>query len=236
MEYKHPDIGKILITKRASQKKVALRYLPFKTLECSAPKRMSDKQIISFAQENISWIKNQEKKYYDKFLQFIEKGTMAMVYHYVDFSIGSENFQIEYQDERNTFLLHIPHFHPLKNPDAFDIFISNLEEIMKSEAKMVLPPRIKMLAKKYGYRYERLFIKNVNTRWGSCSSVNNINLNAHLVRLPNHLIDYVLLHELVHTVHKNHGKDFWRELDNCMQGKAFQYDRELKAYNTSIFL
>ena len=74
-----------------------------------------------------------------------------------------------------------------------------------------------------------LIIKNAKTRWGSCSSINNINLNLHLMRLSDELIDYVILHELVHTKIKNHQKEFW-DLLNIVSGDAKGLDRELKKY------
>jgi len=53
-------------------------------------------------------------------------------------------------------------------------------------------------------------IKNQKTMWGSCSSKNNINLNYLLIMAPAEVIDYVIIHELAHTIHRNHSVDFWR--------------------------
>ncbi len=90
--------------------------------------------------------------------------------------------------------------------------------------------RIKELALDFGYQFNKITIRNQRTRWGSCSAKNNINLNIHLSRLPQHLCDYVLLHELVHTKVKNHGKDFWKELDKTTNSKARLLDKELGKY------
>lgn len=73
-------------------------------------------------------------------------------------------------------------------------------------------------------------MKNQKTLWGSCSSANNINLNVNLVRLPDELRDYVLLHELVHTRHKNHGNAFWRAL-NHLVGDGKRLQRQLRQYH-----
>jgi predicted metal-dependent hydrolase len=61
--------------------------------------------------------------------------------------------------------------------------------------------------------YERVSVKRMKTRWGSCSSKNNISLNSALIFLNDNLIEYVCLHELAHTVHKNHSLSFWRFLE-----------------------
>jgi len=86
-------------------------------------------------------------------------------------------------------------------------------EILRFKAKSYLPFRVQELAEQYDFKYNRVFIKNLKTRWGSCSYKNNINLNLHLMRLPDKLVDYVILHELAHTKEKNHGKGFYSLMD-----------------------
>ncbi|MFC1865943.1 M48 family metallopeptidase [Chloroflexota bacterium] len=105
--------------------------------------------------------------------------------------------------------------------------------IDKEKARTILVKRLYYLAAKNGFSYNRVFIRNQKTRWGSCSSKNNISLNMKLVILPEELIDYVILHELVHTKKKNHSKDFWTEMDKLvehskeMRSRLRQYGMEL---------
>ena len=73
--------------------------------------------------------------------------------------------------------------------------------------------RINELADKYGFIFNKVSIRNQKTRWGSCSIKNNISLNIQLMRLSKSLIDYVILHELVHTQIKNHSSVFWDMLN-----------------------
>ena len=81
-------------------------------------------------------------------------------------------------------------------------------EAMRQEAKMLLPRRLSELAERYGFSYGRVFIKHNSSNWGSCSARGNINLNLNLVRLPQLLRDHVILHELCHLRHPNHGPEF----------------------------
>ena len=81
-------------------------------------------------------------------------------------------------------------------------------EAMRQEAKMLLPRRLSELAVRYGFSYGRVFIKHNSSNWGSCSALGNINLNLNLVRLPQLLRDHVILHELCHLKHPNHGPEF----------------------------
>ncbi len=85
--------------------------------------------------------------------------------------------------------------------------------IDRTKAKRKLIRRLKYLAGKHGLTYNRVCIRNQKTRWGSCSHKNNISLNMKLVKLPDELMDYVILHELVHTRVKDHSNGFWAELD-----------------------
>jgi predicted metal-dependent hydrolase len=109
-----------------------------------------------------------------------------------------------------------------------------ITEAWRIEAKKYLPGRVRELAVLHGFKYKSVYIKNAGTRWGSCSTVNNINLNVQLMRLPQNLADYVILHELVHTVQKNHGKDFWILLEK-VTGNARNLDRQLKRYNLQVW-
>ena len=90
--------------------------------------------------------------------------------------------------------------------------------------------RINELADKYGFLFNKVSIRNQKTRWGSCSIKNNISLNIQLMRLSNSLIDYVILHELVHTVVKNHSILFWNTLDIYVND-AKKIDNRLKQYH-----
>ena len=108
---------------------------------------------------------------------------------------------------------------------------SSFAAIDRAEAKQRLTGRLKQLAAKHGFTYNRIFLRNQQTRWGSCSHKNNISLNVKLVVLPDELIDYVVLHELVHTRIHNHNKRFWSELDKYVaDSKAIR--SKLRKYDT----
>lgn len=87
-----------------------------------------------------------------------------------------------------------------------------LAPINRAVARRVIVERLATLARRHGFGYNKVFVRNQKTRWGSCSSADNISLNVNLIRLPRELMDYVILHELVHTRILDHGPRFWREL------------------------
>ncbi len=113
--------------------------------------------------------------------------------------------------------------------------ISGINEIIdKEKVKKVLTRRLQQLADKHGFVYNRVFFRNQKTRWGSCSSKNNISLNMKLIKLPDELIDYVILHELVHTRKKDHSKDFWSEMDKVV-GEGKKMASRLRKYGIGLY-
>lgn len=121
------------------------------------------------------------------------------------------------------------------HPRVQECIRHGIEEALRREAKSFLPGRLAWLARQWNISYRNVTIKNLKSRWGSCSAQNNINLNLHLMRLPDHLIDYVLLHELCHVHEKNHGPGFWSRLDMMTNGQARALDRAMRDYQTKIY-
>lgn len=89
-------------------------------------------------------------------------------------------------------------------------------DALRLQAKNELPARLSELALRYGFAYNRVTIKHNATNWGSCSAKGNINLNLNIVRLPRVLQDYILLHELCHLRHQDHGHGFHLLLEHVL--------------------
>jgi predicted metal-dependent hydrolase len=119
------------------------------------------------------------------------------------------------------------------NPAVRGALRKVVENTYMKEAKDYLPSRAATLAAAHGFSFRRVSVSRATTRWGSCSPENNIRLSLHLMRLPNHLVDYVILHELCHTVEKNHGKKFWKLMDEHCNGLARQLASEVRNFQTS---
>ena len=88
------------------------------------------------------------------------------------------------------------------------------EELLElvEQARGYLPPRIKQYADILGVKYGMITIRNQHTRWGSCSAKGNLNFNCLLMLMPEEVRDYVVVHELCHLTHMNHGKEFWAKV------------------------
>lgn len=107
-------------------------------------------------------------------------------------------------------------------------------EALRKNAKLVLPPRLYALSKQHGLPFHEVKVNSSSGRWGSCSTRRDINLSYYLLLLPQHLIDYVLLHELTHTRIMNHGAEFWEMLDRLTEGRCEALKQELKAFSASL--
>jgi hypothetical protein len=112
-------------------------------------------------------------------------------------------------------------------------FQRNRVRIDKRVARQMLVERLEHLSLKYGFSYNRVYIRNQKTLWGSCSHKNNISLNIRLAELPEELSDYVIIHELVHTRVKSHCQRFWDELHRYVPD-AKGVDKELRKYRMIV--
>ncbi len=128
-------------------------------------------------------------------------------------------------------------------PEAIDFSSENIQNslhavinrLLKMRSQEVLPARVTALASKHGMRFVDVKISSAKSRWGSCSSNASISLSCNLLLLPEHLIDYVILHELAHTREMNHGPRFWCLLDSMTDGMAHALRNEIRLYTPGRF-
>jgi len=107
------------------------------------------------------------------------------------------------------------------------------KKALRKSAEFWLKHRLHALASQHGFKYERVRIMNAQTRWGSCSSRGTVSLNVALMQVPETLRDYVILHELMHTRHMNHSKNFWAELSQYYP-RCKEARRRMKHYSPHL--
>lgn len=100
---------------------------------------------------------------------------------------------------------------------------SKLEKITFEQVKELadqaveyIPKRVKYYAEKKNFVYNKITIKNLVSRWGSCSTKGNLNFNCLLMLTPDYVIDYIVVHELCHLREMNHSEKFWAEVEKIM--------------------
>ena len=107
-------------------------------------------------------------------------------------------------------------------------------EALRREAKRTLPDMVERLAQQYGFKYGRVTIRATRSKWGCCTSQNNLSLSLFLMTLPTHLQEFVVLHELCHTVHHNHSAEFHALLNRVTNGREKELNRQLKGIRKNL--
>ena len=87
---------------------------------------------------------------------------------------------------------------------------------LSEDAKRLIPPRVNYFARQMGVSFKRITIRTQRTRWGSCSSKDNLNFNCLLMLAPEEVLDYVIVHELCHLKEMNHSKKFWSIVESTL--------------------
>ena len=217
-------------------KSLNITIKPFTGVRVSVPKSISFKKAKTATKQRIDWIKthlSKMQKAEELFTVFTPTSTFETREHHLEIkSVEIEKVKSIVKDEKITVF--VPLSTKIESDEVQLEVRKGIERAWRKEAKEYLPNRVEELAKKYNFQFKKVSIRNAKTRWGSCSNDNSINLSLHLMRLPDYLIDYVLLHELVHTKIKNHSKDFWHLLDT-VSGNAKKLDREVKGYGIQIY-
>ena len=184
---------------RSKRKTLSLQINSHAELIVRAPNQLSVKKIEQFIDEKSDWIDKKSN------------------------SISLKKPQKPHYAEGEKFL-YLGEEYPLKisaiqakglNFDGkmFSLHAGGKEEFLawyKASFKKIALPRLEYYAKNHQLSYNQVRLKTQKTLWGSCSGVNNINLNYLLIGAPISVIDYVIVHELCHSVHKNHSKNFWQ--------------------------
>jgi len=215
-------------------KSLNITIKPFAGVRVSVPVSVSFEKAKKATVDRIGWIQthlSKMQKAEDLFTVFNLDTTFQTRSHHLELKVSDTLTSVV---KNNKITVSIPHLNKVQDAEVQNEIRKAIERAWRKEAKEYLPDRVMTLASKHKFQYKKVAIKNSKTRWGSCSFDNSINLSLNLMRLPNHLIDYVILHELVHTKIKNHSRDFWQLLD-IVSGNAMKLDREVKEYRIEIY-
>jgi len=204
---------------------------PFLGIIVTLPEGFTISSGERFIKTKIDWIieHNRKIKEFEKtYTIFDEHSNFAIRNHLLSVKrVEKSNVKISVKD--GIIKAEIPISKEIRNLEIQKKIRFGITIAMRKEAKHYLPKRVEELSNLFGLHYNELFIKNIKSRWGSCSSKNNINLSIHLMMLPDHLIDYVILHELAHTKIKNHSKEYWLFLNKFIVN-AKTVDKQLRFY------
>jgi len=227
----HPVLGEITVNPSVRARRLSISVRPGGEVRLTIPRRMKAQDALRFLEEKMDWVLRARARMAERCRPQLIVPPYATRTHRlllepvagtdIRVRVVGECIEVRYSSELTP-----------ENDRVQEIIRRGVEEAWRIEAKAYLPGRVEELSRQTGLRCGRVTIRNARTRWGSCSVNNDISLSLHLMKLPDPLIDYIILHELCHTRHKNHGPRFHALLDKVCQGRHLVLRRQLKAYST----
>ena len=230
--FNDPDLGQILVKPHARAKRVIARQKE-NFIQLTVPEYFRAKDLPPVWAELKPKLLQMKKPLSRKFSDGDTFRTFSLQATIVSSPMIIDKFHLSIKENR--LLLLVPE-------DAdFGSFVTQkkiqalLLSALRWEAQKILPAKTGVFAQKHGLRYSQVKISSAATRWGSCSGKRVINLSLYLMLLPERLIDYVILHELAHTVEMNHGSGFWKLLDKLCDGNSKLLRAELRNFDSELF-
>ncbi|HOM05796.1 MAG TPA: SprT family zinc-dependent metalloprotease [Candidatus Kapabacteria bacterium] len=196
------EIFKII---RSNRKTIALKIDNQSNLIVKAPLSVPFSHLLKIVKQKQNWIiaKKIEVQNRKKFTRNLSDGSKITIFGKDYFMNYVENFEFALQLKNNQILVASDlskHIKPL------------LRQLIIKIAKDYFHLNVAKWASIMQLQYNRISIKNTVSRWGSCSSLGNLNFNWKLAFAPLEVIDYIIIHELSHLRHLNHSADFWNEV------------------------
>jgi predicted metal-dependent hydrolase len=232
------SIGAVTISKNRQATRFKITIRPDGTIRATIPWIASFQSGEKFLSEHLQWISQTKEKLAKKQCvpKLIQPGHLFSTrnYQYNVCSADVPRFKIRYSQREKCVNFEYPKNQLIESKELQNKLEIAIENVLRFDAKQYLPARIAELASNLGYTYQKVTIKNNKTNWGSCSNRKNINLNLHLMRLSDRLIDYIIVHELVHTIIPNHGSDFKATMQKHFHD-ASEMEKELKKTKTGIY-
>ena len=194
---------------RSQRKTLALIVKPDGSLIVRSPLRTPEKLIREFIENHTEWI---EKKQAEALAvlppvprQYVPGETFMYLGH---------AYPLEIVKEQKKSLILDGNFKLAKSAQSGASLV--FESWYRGQAKQILNESVNLYARQHGFQYKKIGITSARTRWGSCSANGSLNFSWRLILAPMEAVDYVVVHELVHTILHNHSKRFWKQVEKIM--------------------
>lgn len=215
-------IGTIRVHKRRGSKSMRIKLSRDGNITVGIPSWVPYKMAIDYAKKQTDWIiKNRPTK--KNILNGQRIGRLHII-NFVEKDVESTSVKFNGSTVNITYP---------KNLDADHEIVQKVAErgarsALKKQTHL-LEKEIHKYATRHGYEFKSLSYKFMKSKWGSCSNSKHITLNYRLLDIPSRLVEYVMIHELVHLNHLNHSQSFWNELCGLLPDYK-QRKKELRDY------
>lgn len=220
------EVGTVNVVKRSNAKSIKLSVKDG-AIRVSVPNYVPYLSGFSFAKLNISWIIAQLSKE-----SIIADGDLIGISHKILFISSPNISRVRTKINHPDVIVTYPQSLDISSKDVQESAKKAAIKALKTESNEHLSKRLAFLSDLYGIEYKDIKIKALKSRWGSCNNHKEIVLSCYLMNLPEHLIDYVILHELTHTLVMEHGKVFWQTMEKY-DAKTNLLRKEIKQYKPS---
>lgn len=180
---------------------------------------------LTFAHTRLDWIREQQPVKHS----FLVDGQQIGKAHRLRL-VSSTTNKISTRIRETEIIVSYPSRLAAYDTDVQKVATAASIRALRAQAERLLPQRLAELAARHGFTYTSVSVRSLKSRWGSCDQHKRIVLNIYLMQLPWQLIDYVLLHELTHTVVLAHGPKFWTAMEE-VEPRAKQLRKAMRDYH-----
>ena len=227
----HPQIGEVTVACNPRARRISVSVRPPGAVRLTLPASVSMQEGLHFLESKREWIAAARERIRRKTMSTAIAPPYSTRQHILELrEADTPVIRVRIADGRIT-VTH-PHDMPCSGEPVQAAIKKGIEEAWRIEAKELLPGRVAALARSLDMRCNSVSVRNTVSKWGSCSARNDLSLSIHLMRLPDALIDYVIIHELCHTIHKNHGPQFHALLDILTGGRHAELRKQLRSFHT----
>lgn len=230
----YPEIGTVWYVRNKKAKKIILKITGSGEIRVSYPQFTLFYFVEKFVLSKIEWIQHKKQeieKRVHKSLILDDIQNITKQYSLRFITISTDKHVVLGKIKGNEILISVSNSIEKSNVQVQNLVKMYVDKARKIEAKKYIPQRLHELAVQYNFSYQKTRISSARTRWGSCSGKNTISISFHIMKLPYHIIDFILIHELCHTIHKNHSMQFHNLLNECVGGMKKQFETELKSFS-----
>ncbi len=229
----HPVIGKVTVSRTRRATRISLSVRPDGSVRLAYPVFVSGKRAMRFLDEKCDWIVANRRKMESRYNAEPLDETYRTRRHTLRFE-PAETEKISIKIKSGEIVVRHPAGLAATSEEVQSAAEKGIIEALRAEAKETLPGMAARLAAQHGFRHGGVRVKASRSKWGSCTARNDINLSLFIVLLPDRLAEYIVLHELCHTVHKDHSERFHALLEKVTDGQHRSLNRELRAYRPDV--
>ena len=228
--YNHPALGPIEIERVARARNIRISVRKGR-VRVAYPWFSSRERALQFLDTKLDWVRATLEKQQRTEAGRVIRPPFRTRQHELRVVPDEKATRATVRVTSDAITLRLPASADIANSEIQELINKGVTEALRREARELLPPMVEAASCRTELDYRSIMIRATRSKWGSCSSRNDLSLSVYLMLLPDHLIDFIIIHELCHTVHRNHSAAFHSLVDHHLGGREKELNRELKQYH-----